>query len=149
MPNVHASAAATEGTAAPLPERRPWGLWTSLILFLLIFEGETRLLDVLERAGLRTIVAHNIFLQAIYVLADWGLKLALIVAAVWMTRLPLRAYVGWTRPRLRDVAIGVAVIVGLFALVIYLIVSEGGGPATAEDYRAALARGTSPWWYVL
>jgi hypothetical protein len=43
----------SENTAAPA-DKRPWGLWASLVWYLIIFEGVERLFDyALNRTGLQ------------------------------------------------------------------------------------------------
>ena len=45
--------------AAPA-DKRPWGLWASLVWYLIIFEGVERLFDyALNRTGLQAIADHN------------------------------------------------------------------------------------------
>lgn len=129
---------------------RPWGVWTTLALYLLIFEVEPWIYDRLEAAaGLDHLAAQHPVLNAVNLFAAHAVRLLLFVVAVRMTGVPLRQYFGWTRPRLSDVVLGVAIIVGLYSAVALLMVLGGGAAGMTAEYRQALAAGMSPWWYVL
>jgi hypothetical protein len=76
--------------------------------------------------------------------------LLVIIVAVLLKRWPVVAYLNWFKPRGKDVAFGIAVIV-IWCLLSrtvlrYFVTGDAFGVA---DYRAAVAAGTSPWWYVL
>lgn len=139
------------GTAslAP-PDRRPWGVLASLGWYILIFEIEGRAYDrLLNDTGLQAFLDRTYALHALGIVAAWGINLLIILLAVRMTRIPPRDYLGWMWPRWRDVALGIAVVVALYSAFCLLIWSAGGAASAAADYRATIAAGTSPWWFVL
>jgi membrane protease YdiL (CAAX protease family) len=139
----------SENTAAPA-DKRPWGLWASLIWYLIIFEGVERLFDyALNRTGLQAIADHNQVLSGLRAFIAWGLQFLVLVLAVRMTGIPLRDYLAWRRPRVGYIAIGIAIVVAIYALLAALTVAAGGGPGVVADYRSAMAGGGSPWWFVL
>jgi membrane protease YdiL (CAAX protease family) len=147
-----AGAASSDGTAsARLPaDRRPWGVWASLACYVLIFEVEGRVYDaVLEATGLQQILDHNTLLHALNNIVGWGINLLIIVLAVRLTRIPLREYLGWNRPRARDVVLGIAVILALYGAFVLFLLSIGQAAPAVHEYRAVVAAGTSPWWFVL
>jgi membrane protease YdiL (CAAX protease family) len=64
----------------------------------------------------------------------------------------VRDYLGWIRPRGRDVAIGIPAILAL--PVGFMLADLLSGMLTSADpavqaYRAGIAAGMSPWWFVL
>jgi membrane protease YdiL (CAAX protease family) len=150
MANADTAADAVAVDAIAIPERHPWGALASLAWYLLIFEGEIRLQDFITTAtGLATFVSRHVLFQGVYFIAAWGIRLGLVVLAVRLTRLPLREYLGWTRPRILDVSLGILIITTIFALLGAFVLAAGAGSVWAQSYRAALAAGTSPWWFVL
>jgi membrane protease YdiL (CAAX protease family) len=131
-------------------ERRPWGLWASLVWYLLVFEVAGWLYEyVLGVTGWQAALDRTYPGHALGILLAWGLNFLIILIAVWLTRIPVADYLGWTRPRLRDVAIGVAVVVAAYAAFCVFLWSVGAASGAVEDYRAAIAKGTSRWWFVL
>ena len=129
---------------------RPWGLWASLGWYLLIFEVEGRIYDyVLSTTGLQAFLDRTYVLHVLGILLAWGLNLLIILLAVWLTRIPVRDYLGWTCPHMRDVALAIAVPVALYAAFCLLLFYGGAATGAVEDYRATIAAGTSPWWFVL
>jgi membrane protease YdiL (CAAX protease family) len=146
---MQASTGAT-ASAPPPADRRPWGVWASLAWYVLIFEVKGRVYDaILKATGLQEILDHSPLLHALNNIVAWGIDLLIIVLAVRLTRIPVRDYLGWARPRAGDVALGIGVIVALFAAFAVLLLSVGQAAPAVDDYRAAVAAGTSPWWYVL
>ncbi len=131
---------------------RPWGVWASLAWFGLIFVAEPPLYDAaLGASGLGDLLERNAALHALNILVAWGLQFALIWLAVRLTRLPLRDYLGWVRPRLRYIAIGVPAILVLPLILIGVALLGGLSSSSPQivDYHAAIAAGQSPWWAVL
>jgi membrane protease YdiL (CAAX protease family) len=132
------------------PDRRPWGVLASLGWYVLIFELEGRAYErLLNDTGLQAFLDRTYGLHAVGVIAAWGINLLIILCAVRLTRVPVRDYLGWVRPRLRDVALGIAVPVALYAALCLLYVYAGAAAGAVQDYRAAIAAGMSPWWFVL
>ena len=140
-------------TAPPVaspPDRRPWGVLASLGWYILIFEIEGRAYEhLLNDTGVQAFLDRTYVLHALGIVAAWGINLLIILLAVWMTRIPVRDYLGWLRPRPFDVALGIAVPVALYAAFAALVLYAGGAAAAVQDYRATIAAGTSPWWFVL
>jgi hypothetical protein len=154
MSSIDDSAGAdAPGRTAPIsppPERRPWGVWASLALYVLIFEVEVRGYEFLLKAtGLKALLDSNYVLHSLDIIVAWGINLLTIVLAVCLTRVPVRCYLGWVRPRIRDVALGITIPVVLYAAFCLLLFYGGGAAGAAQDYRAAIAAGMSPWWFVL
>lgn len=146
---MQASVGAT-ASAPPPADRRPWGVWASLAWYVLIFEVKGRVYDaILKATGLQEILDHSPLLHALNNIVAWGIDLLIIVLAVRLTRIPVRDYLGWGRPRAGDVVLGIGVIVALFAAFAVLLLSVGQAAPAVDEYRAAVAAGTSPWWYVL
>ena len=152
MSNTGAAADASAGTgpAALPPDRRPWGVWASLGWYVLIFEIEGRAYEhLLKDTGLQAFLDRTYALHVLGILAAWGINLLIIVLAVWLTRIPLHEYLGWVRPRIRDVALAIAVPIAPYGALCLFVWYVGYAGSAAENYRAAIAAGTSPWWFVL
>lgn len=148
--NAGAASVGIVASAPPRSDPRPWGIWVSLACYLLIFEAEPPLYDFLVKAsGLQTIIGHSPLLHAIDLVVAWGIRLLMIVVAALLTRVPLRDYLGWVRPRAGDVLIGLAVIAVLYTVLVLLFLYAGDPAAIVEGYRTEIAKGMSPWWYVL
>jgi membrane protease YdiL (CAAX protease family) len=131
-------------------DAKPWGLWASLGWYVLIFEIEGRAYDfILKASGLEAVLERNYLLHSLNNIVAWGVNLVIIVLAVRLTRIPLSDYLGWVRPRTRDVALAVAVVSAAYGAFVLFLIYAGGAAAAVDDYRAAIAAGTSPWWFVL
>ena len=132
---------------------RPWGVWASLAWYVLVFEVWVRAYDAAEQySGLQELLARSYLLHALDVTVAWGGQLVIIVLAVRMTRLPVRDYLGWIRPRVVDIALGIPAILAL--PVVFMLADLWSGVLTAADpsvqaYHAGVAAGVSPWWFVL
>jgi membrane protease YdiL (CAAX protease family) len=139
--------AAASMTQSAAPDRRPWGVWASLAWYVLIYEIVWRAyVSLWTFTGLEKLEEKSAFLHVVDVVLSWNLSLLIIVLAVRLTRIPLFEYLGWTRPRASDVALGVVVTLAVPELLDML---TGTLLASVTEYRAAVAAGTSPWWYVL
>ena len=137
-------------TTAGAADQRPWGVWASLVWYLIIFEGAARLYDFsVAHTGLQQIIGDSRILSGLSATAAWGIQFLILVLAVRMTRIPLRGYLAWTRPQFDSIALGILAIAALYAALVALTIVAGGGPATVSDYRSAVAAGASPWWFVL
>jgi membrane protease YdiL (CAAX protease family) len=131
-------------------DQRPWGVWVSLPLYVVLFEVEWRVYDfALTATGLQAFLDRSYFLHSVSNVVGWGIDLVIIVIAVRLTRIPICDYLGWTRPRMRDVAFAIAVIVALYAALGTFLVVTGNAAAGVDNYRSAIAAGVSPWWVVL
>ena len=131
-------------------EQRPWGLWASLAWYVLIFEVVGRIYEfALSASGLQAVLDRSYATHVLGILVAWGIDLVIIVVAVRLTRVPQRDYLGWVRPRVSDVVLGLAIIAVLYAVFGLFIISVGAGAAAVDDYRQAIAAGTSPWWFIL
>jgi hypothetical protein len=127
-----------------LHRRKPWGIIASILWVALAFEGVSRVEDHLFAAlPFKSSVWH-----ATLLLAVWGSELFVIVAAVRLRRWPVAEYVGWHRPRMRDVLFGCTVILFFSLAESGLAYLATGQAFDVGGYRAALAAGTSPFWYV-
>ena len=136
--------------AAAAPALRPWGLLASLILFLILFEAKAPAQDyVLSATGLQKLIEHSAAFQVVNIIAGWGLTFLLVVLAALLTNVPLADYLGWNRPRVTDVLLGAGVILAIYGLFVALTLLSGDGPEFVADYRGAIAKGMSSWWYVL
>lgn len=150
MSSIASNGAGMAETTAITPDPRPSGVLASLGWYILIFEGEVRLENyILQVTGLGQFFSQHVVWQGVSFTASWGIRLALIVLAVRLTRVPLRDYLGWTRARIRDVVLGIVIITAIYALVTWFVWSAGAAPVWAKSYRAAVAAGESPWWFVL
>jgi len=94
-------------------------------------------------------VAHDARLSALNNIDAWSINLLLVLLAVRLTGVPVRDYLGWTRPRTPDVAIGILIIVALCAALGFLLLRIGEATPAVNENRTAIAGGTSPWWFVL
>jgi membrane protease YdiL (CAAX protease family) len=136
--------------ALPPAEPRPWGIWVSLALYVLIFEAEWRLYDVLlDATGLGNLLRDHPVLHGVNNIVAWGIQFLIIVIAVRLTRIPLRDYLGWNRPRAVDVALGVALVVAYYVAFAFFLAAIGQIAPAIQDYRSTIAAGTPPWWFVL
>jgi len=129
--------------------RQPWGTCASLGWYIVIFEIAGRAYEhLLTDTGLQAVLDRRYSLHVLDILAAWGMHFLIILLAVRMTRIPVRDYLGWVPPRLRDVALGIAVPVVLYAGFCLLLLYGGAAAGAVQDYRATIAAGTSPWWFV-
>ena len=108
------------GVAQPWPRffpsfGRPWGIFAALLIAVFAGYGarDTLLPAILAYTPLPAFARHSIAWGAFGIILDWGTEFAVILLAVWMIRMPLRDYLGWTRPRAGDVVLGLAVAVAL------------------------------------
>jgi membrane protease YdiL (CAAX protease family) len=144
------NASAGIAPAALPPDRRPWGLWASLGWYVVIFEVAGRAYEhLLNDIGLQAFLDRTYALHVLGILAAWGLSLLIVVFAVRLTRIPLRDYLGWVSPRIGDVALAIAVPVAFYGAFCLLVWYVGYAGPVAQNYRAAIAAGTSPWWFVM
>lgn len=126
---------------------KPWGFLTSLAIAAFAAYGARRAMGAL----LTLTLPHGQIWGAIGLLLVWGTELAVIVLAVWLTQIPVRDYLGWTRPRAGDVVLGliVAVALGLLPNLLQLaIIGKPLNPSQIADYQQAIAGGTSKLWFV-
>jgi hypothetical protein len=131
-------------------ERRPWGFWASLVWYVLVFEVAGWLYEyVLGVTGWQAILDRTYPGHVLGILLAWGLNFLIILIAVRLTRITVADYLGWTRPRLRDMAFGITVVVAAYAAFGVFLWSVGAASGAVEDYRSAIAKGMSPWWFVL
>jgi membrane protease YdiL (CAAX protease family) len=148
MSETHVGLSAVAGQ--PSQDARPWGLLASLVLFLILFEAMGPVYDAILRAtGLQHLIDQSPHLRHVNNFTAWALKFLIIVLAARLTAIPLRDYLGWNRPRVSDVVLGVGVVLLIFGVVIALALLTGNGPGFVAPYRAEIAKGTSPWWFVL
>lgn len=145
-----ASSSGVAASAAAPADQRPWSVWASLAFYVLIFEVEGRVYDfILAATGLQAIIDNSRLFSALNDIVAWGINLLIILSAIWLTRIPVRDYLGWTRPRAIDVALGILVMLALYGALGVLLLSIGQAGPAIDEYRAAIAAGTSPWWFVL
>ena len=135
-----------------VPRPRPWGVVMSIAWVALAFEFFLdRACDyVFALPAVKALVDGSRVWHSVEVLAAWAITLLVIIVAVLLKRWQVAAYLNWFRPRGKDVAFGIAMIV------IWCLLSRTalryfatGDALGVADYRAAVAAGTSPWWYVL
>jgi membrane protease YdiL (CAAX protease family) len=115
-----------------------WGLWASLAIVLAA---------EVSRSGLGSI---NPLHGNLKTTVQWAWPLLVILAAVWLARVPLREYLAWLRPRAMPVVLGILAVLAVWAFwrgMTYLAATDP--LAFIESYRAAVAHGTPAWWYVL
>jgi membrane protease YdiL (CAAX protease family) len=129
----------------------PWGVIAALAIAAFASYGARRAMDALLTLSL----PHGQVWGATGLLLVWGTELAVIVLAVRVTQIPVRDYLGWTRPRAGDVALGlvVAVALGLLPnLLTLLFIGKPLNPSQIADYREQIAAGWSNlrivlnWW---
>jgi hypothetical protein len=142
-----AAAAASPANAAVL---RPWGVWASLVCYLVVFEGMSRASDALIAVtGFQTVIDHNVIVARLVPLVYWSLNLLIIVAAVRLTGISLADYLAWKRPKARHIALAVALVAVYYVAFTSLLIAIGEAAPSVEAYRAEIAGGASPVWYVL
>jgi membrane protease YdiL (CAAX protease family) len=129
---------------AALDRRKPWGIIVSILWVILTFEGVSRAGDYFFTVpAFKGGIGH-----AVLLLTVWGSELVVIVAAVRLRRWPVADYLGWVKPRMRDILFGCAVILVLSLAENGLAYLVTGQAFDIASYRAAVAAGTSPFWYV-
>jgi len=135
-----------------VPRPRPWGVVMSIAWVALAFEFFLdRACDyVFALPAVKAFVDDSRAWHSVELLVAWAVTLLVIIVAVLLKRWPVAAYLNWFKPRGRDLAFGIAVIV-IWCLLSrtvlrYFMTGDAFGVA---DYRAAVAAGTSPSWYVL
>ncbi len=147
------------GVAQPWPRffpsfGRPWGIFAALLIAAVRrLRRATKLCcrQCWRYTPLPALARHSIAWGAFGIILDWGTEFAVILLAVWMIRMPLRDYLGWTRPRAGDVVLGlvVAVALGLLPnLLQFAILGKPLNPSQIADYQQAIAGGTSKLWFV-
>ena len=120
-------------------------MWSSLAWYVLIFEIVGRAEDYVDTIPqVHGFIERSYLLHSLNIIVAWGIQFFIIVLAVRLTHIALRDYLAWIRPGIGDVALGVAVIIAL-----YVALGLLSAKPAVDNYRAALAAGTSPWWYVL
>lgn len=130
-------------------EPQLYGLWASFGWYLAA-EAAQRIFDfALMATGLQVVLDRNYLTHSLVILASWGIYLLIFVIAVRLKHLPLSEYFGWLRPRMSDVVLGIIVIFGLYAALTALLFFLGSYANAVNDYRAEIAAGTSPAWFVL
>jgi len=135
---------------SPTGDRRPWGLLASLAWYVVVFEIAGRLYDLaLNSSGLQAALDRHYVTHTLGILAAWAVTLLVTMLAARLTRVPLCDYLGWRRPRLRDVLLAFAIIAALYAAFGALVFFSGNAAGAVGEYRAAIAAGTSSWWFVL
>ena len=132
---------------------RPWGIFAALLIAVFAGYGarDTLLPAILAYTPLPALARHSIAWGAFGIILDWGTEFAVILLAVWTIRMPLRAYLGWTRPRAGDVVLGLAVAVALGLLpnlLQFAVLGKPLNPSQIADYQQAIAGGTSKLWFV-
>ena len=131
-------------------DRPPWGLWASLAWYVVIFEIAGRIYELgMTRSGLQALIDRSYPLHVLGILAGWAVTFFLIVLAARLTQLSLRDYLGWVRPRISDVVLGLAIVAALYSAFGAFLIAGGGTADAVNDYRTAIAGGMSPWWFVL
>jgi membrane protease YdiL (CAAX protease family) len=127
---------------------RTWGvLWSCVWVaaVILVRQGVGRLFEL---EPLKTAVAEGIG-HAAFLLLVWSVELLVIVLAVRMLAVPLAPYLGWVKPRLRYLLLGL-VLAGTMHLAEHaLAYALIGRWFDLGQYRQAMAQGLSPWWFVL
>lgn len=86
-------------------DQRPWGVWVSLSLYVVLFEVEWRVYDfALTATGVQPYLDRSYFLHSLSNVVAWGIDLAIILVAVRLTRIPTCNYLGWAaQPLLKKV----------------------------------------------
>ena len=119
---------------SPAGDRRPWGLLASLAWYVVVFEIAGRLYDLaLNSSGLQAALDRHFATRQLGLLAAWAVTLLVTMLAARLTRVPLRDYLGWTRPRLRDVLLGLAIIAALYAAFGALVFFSGNAAGAVGE----------------
>ncbi|RAI40101.1 CPBP family intramembrane glutamic endopeptidase [Rhodoplanes roseus] len=122
--------------------RGSWGIVVSLAWVLLAFTAETPLRDAVASAGLPATGGPGSLSRAVDSLAAWGATLLVILLAVRLTDVPLRDYVGWTRPRSRDLLRAAGFVLALYgALVTITVLAGTAGVHAGQPGRTATGAG--------
>ncbi|HEV2630048.1 MAG TPA: type II CAAX endopeptidase family protein [Pseudolabrys sp.] len=121
------------------------------IAFVILAEGIRDAVDLgLDSAPLQALGAAHYFWHAVIITLSWAVPIAVLVIAVRSAGGSLRDYFAWRRPRTGDVVFAIVAILLLQALGVGLVyVTTGQLGFAADQYRADMAAGMSPWWYVL
>jgi membrane protease YdiL (CAAX protease family) len=139
------TASSSSLSPAAAQHRRPWGLWSSLAWYVLIFEIVGRAEDYVDTIPqVHGLLESSYLLHSLNIIVAWGIQFFILVLAVRLTRIALRDYLAWIRPGIGTIAFGLAVIIAL-----YVTLGLLSAKPAVDSYRSALAAGTSPWWYVL
>lgn len=134
----------------PPLQARPWGLVACLILFVVIFEAIGPAHDAILRVtGLQALIDGNAPAHVADLLAAWTLHFLIMAIAVRLTGIPLADYLGWNRPPISDIALGVGIVLTIYGLFVAAGLLSGDGAGFVASYRAEIAEGVSHWWYVL
>lgn len=133
-------------------DNRAWGFWetaawvaAALILLDYLFPKLEHL--VLDGTTVGKAITDNFALGALNSALVWIVPILLLIAAVWIRRLPVRSYFAWVAPRPGFVLIALATGAALQVLsyaVPYLLGVDMTSAAAAQ-YRAAQSAGLPVW----
>jgi membrane protease YdiL (CAAX protease family) len=134
---------------ASVGQSAPWGILASIVVAAVAFAVRGPLLAYPPLHALLQASHQNFLQHSALIVAIQSASLLVIAAAIWLKGWPLAAYLNFTRPRARDVALGVALVLVWYLIQNgYFYVAHGRGFGLAP-YQAALAAGMAPWWFVL
>jgi membrane protease YdiL (CAAX protease family) len=146
---VETAGLAASDPASP-PRRATWGVIASILWVVVAFEIVGRAVDYLfALPPVKAFEAGSAAWHAVNLLTAWSVQLLVIIVAVRLARWPVAEYLGWVRPRAKHVWFGIAVVLAWQLAQSGLAYLAAGQAFDVAGYRAAVAAGTSPWWYVL
>jgi uncharacterized protein len=136
--------------AAPAQARRPpWGVFASIGFVAVGWVVRGPLLAYAPLHALVQAAHHNFFSFSALNIVIQTASFLVIAAAVWLKRWPLAEYLNFAKPRAKDVALGIVVVLAWYLLqngYYHFAFGKGFG---LVPYRAALAAGTPAWSYLL
>jgi membrane protease YdiL (CAAX protease family) len=129
-----------------------WGFWTTALWVMAALAMKDYLFPKFEHLVLNgTAVGHaidaHLALGAANLVLVWLVPILLLLAAVWMKRLPVRSYFAWvaTRPGIALLALAAG---AAFQLLTYALAYLAGADMTSDavaQYRSAQTAGDRAW----
>ncbi len=131
---------------------RPWGVLIT-ILWVVAAEGIRDLANLgLNHSPLNALGEHNYPAHVLQITLSWIVPLLVLMVAVRLGGCAFADYFAWLRPSAGGIALAVVTFLVSEAIgrgIPYLLTGSLAANLAIEDYRATVAPGTWPWWYVL
>jgi membrane protease YdiL (CAAX protease family) len=137
------------GPAQAKVRRPPWGVLASIAFVVVSYLVRGPLLQWPPMHALLQASHRNFLWYSIFEIVVQAASFAVIAAAVWIKRWPLFEYLNFARPRAAHIALGLGAVLAWYLLQHGYYQFAYGKAFGLTGYRAALAAGTTPFWFLL
>jgi membrane protease YdiL (CAAX protease family) len=127
----------------------PWGVLASIAFVIVGFLIRGPLLQWPPVHALAAASHQNFFWYSIFEIVVQTASFMVIAVAVWIKRWPLLEYLNFGRPRAAHIALGIGVVLVWYLLQHGYYLFAYGKAFGLPMYRAALAAGITPLWFLL